>query len=941
MTDVILGQILVNIEDIKINNKLLNTNIQYSISSTNNYINDVIKYTIETIAINELNIILESDENIKLIYDNSMELIDKNSPYKLLEGFLNIELFILSYENNNLNKGKMDRITKIENKIEKKIKSKERITKNIMDNEKERKERKDKEVEMQKKISDDIEVKKIAAEKLKYVVNGVKFTFLDKNDNFDNGPILICSDNRNITPEIKGIHKKIIENEFKETNIINNNEFPVLLYHDNIFIHVENLGKQNMIYKMYIDTMNINLSRCENMFKKCIDIIYYYYKYNIEFRPKKIRFSLIDINNVNKSDVAKHIISGILLGIDNIMSDKKDENLVKEILPEVEFAFDIDRTFYDAYINNFMGGTMPCIELYEFMLDGYGITDEESSQFNEIIDVKQNECGTIKTMNKSASYKSLFNNFSDEIISCDVIRSEQIGGELLDNELLNINELYKYYLTLNTKTQWDEGPYSLEIKEEIINIIDKAKDINYKLLEIYCEDEIPNYDIMHEGAFIMKMNVNNNDKIILFGDFHGSFHTFFRHMLRLAKFGIINLQNYEITNGYKLIFLGDIIDRGEYGLEIVQFICKMIYVNNNDTAIKIIYVRGNHEVRNQYTERVVNGPRNFIMEIKNKLEIDIPSKLEDDKSVFKYFFSTCPSAIILSNNGNNFWLCHGGIPIDLKEKIILPKLLDMSKLCDIKFYEKTDIHGKDDIPSQIRWNDFYPNPDKSNAYLHANKKIISPENLNIFMLEHEINFIIRGHQDKPLNSYLYSTHEKYTFNNDKSEYLKYRYPICIKKDDYVFDNIFKNVSKNTKNKVKSVQGPIARLLCDTKWIGGIKDNKQYEKIFPVLTISTNTDIDRPLYKDSFVILKFDLHIKRVNIFDKFTNTLDNRKDDIKTMEDLNINLTISYQELIKGKKNNGSSLIPIINTPDKSKKNNGPPLMSTSTSKIPLDLEDL
>ena len=48
----------------------------------------------------------------------------------------------------------------------------------------------------------------------------------------------------------------------------------------------------------------------------------------------------------------------------------------------------------------------------------------------------------------------------------------------------------------------------------------------------------------------------------MFGDFHGSFHTFFRLMLRLEFSGI--LTKYKLKEGYKMVFCGDILDRGQY-----------------------------------------------------------------------------------------------------------------------------------------------------------------------------------------------------------------------------------------------------------------------------------------------------------------------------------------------------------------------------------------
>ncbi len=862
-----LNKILTTIKNTQDAGELLGE-MSYAIYSTNNYIYDVINYAK-----------LLNDKNKEPIRATSMKLIIENSAYDLLNGFLKIEEEILKHEN-----GKLDnyKTKKTIDKEEKRKKKKEKIIDNIKEEKNKRETKKGEEFERQKEIA---EKKKEEEEKSRIIkeIGGITFSFLNsvKKNNNQEENLLKCTDTKDIDATIGTIHKNIMDNEFNNTDVdVKYGDSSVLLYHDNIFIH----GNKDMtMYKMFVDITNIDVKQIENISKKCIEMIYYYSKTEDKFKPKKMRMFLFDVGN--KVDIAEHIISGIFLGINDIISITKNNNVMKDILAVIEFAFDSDDTFYNAYKKNFIGGSLPCIELYEFILEGYGINKNNPSQFNELNDTEKNGCGKIKAGHNSGSYKSLFTDFDKEIISCDFINSEQTGGEAL-----NINELYKRYLILNTKSEWTKGPYDSKITNEILSNINGAHTINFELLKTYCKDEIPNFNNMHDGAFIMGMEVNDNDKIILFGDFHGSYHTFFRHMIRLSKFGIINLHNYKITDGYKIIFLGDVIDRGQYGLEIVQFICKMICanndnINNDNPVIKIVFIRGNHEHSDQYNDE------GFAKEVKKKI-------INIDMEIFKSFFGTCPSAVIISNKKKKFWLCHGGIPIGLD--IDLP-IID-NKLCNIKFYKKTDNDGLiRDIPYQIRWNDFYDKRDLKDfdGTLHNKENPandITPLDLKKFMEKHKINFIIRGHQDLPLNSFLYSSHiyEKNKF--ESGYYLRYRYPICFKDNNPEFTNIIKN--NDVYEKTNSVFGPIARLICNEKWVNynnfGITNNEN--TIYPVLTISTNTDIDRPLYKDSFAILKFNLHEKRSAKFDEFTNTFDNRKYDIKTMEDININLVLTNDD---------------------------------------------
>jgi hypothetical protein len=69
-------------------------------------------------------------------------------------------------------------------------------------------------------------------------------------------------------------------------------------------------------------------------------------------------------------------------------------------------------------------------------------------------------------------------------------------------------------------------------------------------------------------------------------------------MYRLHRFGVINIFNYEVLDKYVLIFLGDILDRGTYGVDILYFMTK--FINNQKNKNKFFLNRGNHEEKETY-----------------------------------------------------------------------------------------------------------------------------------------------------------------------------------------------------------------------------------------------------------------------------------------------------------------------------------------------------
>lgn len=355
----------------------------------------------------------------------------------------------------------------------------------------------------------------------------------------------------------------------------------------------------------------------------------------------------------------------------------------------------------------------------------------------------------------------------------------------------------------------------------LINKNSKGNDLFKKYIELSEINTDINILIKHNksDSLLFNLDINKDTKIILFGDFHGSFHTFFRLLCRLHKYNIINLDTFEINNPYKIIFLGDVLDRGMYSLDIINIIFKLIAINNKD-ELKIIYNRGNHETYNIF-ER--DGAFN---EFKNKFS---NNKDAFDNFIIKYIrlLNLSPSAIILNckennNNNNYFWCSHGGFP---KEYINIK--LDLTN--KIIFFS-------DIISTDIRWSDFGGNSLDDYVQSSRGENIVKYTHIgtNKFLNTNDIKFIIRGHQDSTGNSFI--------FYKDGS-------PIVISDPLMTDINNFLYYNKSLKKYGNRVNGPIARLKLD-------KNNAN--NYFPVITISTNTDTRRYLNSDSFALLRFDI-----------------------------------------------------------------------------------
>jgi hypothetical protein len=505
---------------------------------------------------------------------------------------------------------------------------------------------------------------------------------------------------------------------------------------------------------------------------------------------------------------------------------------------------------------------IPVIELYNFKIEGYN-SSGKNIEFGNIKETKKNECKLINP-------KYPIQDDSSYITSCDVIYSEQITGEQDGgySNILSIINLYKKYksypakLNNNSLNSIFNDYKDEELIDHVYNEISLTKKNMYEYLENNSIDRDNNIlnklkenlnsneDIveLNFGGYIMNYDCDDQEKNIIFGDFHGSFHTFYRHLLRFHRMGILNARTYELKENYNLIFLGDIADRGFYALEIIYTICRLMNANNSKNKLRVIYNRGNHE------ESVTNtnyGLKTEILKKTNNIGLF---------NLINSLFLFMSSAVII-NNKNRYWLSHGGIPF-LKDDDI--KNIDWYQ--KIIFYESNK-YSLGNLIFEIRWNDFANQ--KKEPYLNNRPSYnITPPYFKKFMKLSNIKFIIRGHQDNFSNFYLLSKLK----DNDMLDYvydLSYESNLDLLKNNNIFEK--NNNTYEYSDKIKAFYGCLGRIK-----INNFIKNKL---VYPIMTVSTNTDNGRELTSDSFIILRFDLDEKNINNFDN--NIIDSRKKMLK------------------------------------------------------------
>ena len=506
------------------------------------------------------------------------------------------------------------------------------------------------------------------------------------------------------------------------------------------------------------------------------------------------------------------------------------------------------------------------LEIYEYLLSGYKKTTDTNFVYKtESIDHSSDqECGVINT--------SKFNVDPKIIRSCDPIK-----GKL---NYVNNNEEIEFYNNLNDDTNFklktisrddlitftsiygakqstrvrisNEELYKIPSMKILYNFADVNKIILDTLYCILADWTTSDYTHVSENTLIKVLTPTIKDKFIIFGDFHGSFATFVRHLIRLRKMDVID-NNCKLLNNYHLIFLGDLVDRGVYGYEIVMLIYLLKLENPNNVHIN----RGNHE------EIIVNRTYGFRNDIFKQFNCsgNVNYNPDDDEfftkeaiqssEIFKKInglFEYQHSALLIQNPNNNkyIYLAHGGLPLSIPTDIYnnnLPVKLHSLLIENLQsnINKNIEISNKEveisvNEMNVIRWADFSNKPITSftkSMNPHTHGPMLGLDIINS-AIENNIELIIRGHEDSEINT-------KILLKNTKNNHSDYTY-------HYNINDIPRRIIKNNK--------------FDYSHIININENNIFindqknDTVLPVITLSTNTDFGRDLIRDSFSILCF-------------------------------------------------------------------------------------
>ncbi len=221
----------------------------------------------------------------------------------------------------------------------------------------------------------------------------------------------------------------------------------------------------------------------------------------------------------------------------------------------------------------------------------------------------------------------------------------------------------------------------------------------------------------NEHLFVQKIDLPEGSNVSFFGDYHGSIHSCIRNLWRLVASGHLDTDFRIIKDNFYIVGLGDYVDRGWFGLEVIYTLLLLKLAPGNWD--KVFLVKGNHETINQ---AAWEGGGNLTAEIDakygppiNSIMINGETKPVSDIMLLHTlkWFTFLPEALFISNGNNEYVQCsHGGIDQGYDYALLEHgKGKNFQKLDGLyRPYPNDKHHFKDkpwSVHTGLNWSDFF------------------------------------------------------------------------------------------------------------------------------------------------------------------------------------------------------------------------------------------
>ncbi len=176
--------------------------------------------------------------------------------------------------------------------------------------------------------------------------------------------------------------------------------------------------------------------------------------------------------------------------------------------------------------------------------------------------------------------------------------------------------------------------------------------------------------------YVQKVIIPAKSTLVLWGDLHGSAHSLIRSLQALTEMNVLD-DTLKLKEGWYCCFLGDLIDRAHYGVELLYLLMKLKLRNPQ----QVFFARGNHDSYHFNHLFHSSAKTRFQEEIKAKF----PHQAHLDKlaySLFEYF----PLALYIGSGSkpiNFIQCCHGALELGFNPQEFLSSNKDFQSITSI------------------------------------------------------------------------------------------------------------------------------------------------------------------------------------------------------------------------------------------------------------------
>jgi hypothetical protein len=218
-----------------------------------------------------------------------------------------------------------------------------------------------------------------------------------------------------------------------------------------------------------------------------------------------------------------------------------------------------------------------------------------------------------------------FNSIDDEEdVVIETLSSSSSSIECDDSvQLYRVKELISTFDPLwdHQRKEFNEIPFDLEEASALLNT-------HNKVFKYFLVDEKKNYGVL------VKKDIDPGTQVYVRADLHGDLKSLLENLKELQREGLLD-EHYRCRDNVQLVFLGDYMDRGKHGIEIVQILAALRLENLDQVHL----IRGNHE------DVMVN-------QMFGRLDDHLNAFLEDDEKskILSTFYSTMLLTLYLGQN---------------------------------------------------------------------------------------------------------------------------------------------------------------------------------------------------------------------------------------------------------------------------------------------------